>query len=150
MDHKITYELLQNPFQPLHSQNHLISIGSQTTCNRELGYHDNCTLYKGYYHVPTYSDFITFRWLVNIHVTMPAKAQSHYHGVSPGDHYMPLQMFTTWACHAFLPFPLTSGPASSAKVSPDLRLLLHHVDPGHVLCLSPCNRARLTTNNIPD
>jgi hypothetical protein len=39
--------------------NHLISRGSQTAHNRELGYHDSCTLCKGYYLVPTCSDFIT-------------------------------------------------------------------------------------------
>jgi hypothetical protein len=31
---------------------------------------------------------------------MPAKAQSHFHGVRPGDHYMPLQRLTIGASHA--------------------------------------------------
>jgi hypothetical protein len=81
---------------------------------------------------------------------MPAKAQSHYHGVRAGDHYMSLQRFTIGVCHVLLQFLLTSVPACSAKVSLDLGPLLHHVDPCHVLCLSPRNRARLTTYNIPN
>jgi hypothetical protein len=71
-------------------------------------------------------------------------------GVRSRDHYMPLQRFATGVCHALLWFPLTSGPACSAKVSPNLGPLLHHVEPGHILLLSPCNRARLTTYSIPN
>jgi hypothetical protein len=41
-----------------------------------------------------YSDFITFRRLENLHVAMLAEAQTHFLGVWPGDHYMPLQRFT--------------------------------------------------------
>jgi hypothetical protein len=88
--------------------------------------------------------------LENLYVTMPAKAQSHCHGVRPGDHYMSLQSFTIGVCHALLRFPLTSGPACSAKVSPYLGPLLHHVDPGHIIHLSSRNRARLTTYSIPN
>jgi hypothetical protein len=45
---------------------------------------------------------------------MPTKAQTHFLGVWPGDHYMPLQSFTlcSMTCHD--------------KVSPQ-RHLLHHV-----------------------
>jgi hypothetical protein len=48
---------------------------------------------------------------------------------------MLLQMLTTRVCHASLRFSLTLGPACSAKVSPDLGSLLHHVDPGHIMHL---------------
>jgi hypothetical protein len=41
-----------------------------------------------------HSDFITFRRLENIHVAMPQIEQSHFRGVRPGDHYMPLQKLT--------------------------------------------------------
>jgi hypothetical protein len=81
---------------------------------------------------------------------MPAKHNNTSFGVRLGDHYMPLQSFTTGVCHALLQFLLTAGPACSAKVSPDLGPLLHHVDPGHVLCLSPCNQARHTSYSIPN
>jgi hypothetical protein len=40
------------------------------------------------------SDFLTFRWLENLHIAMPAKAQTHFLGVWLGDHYMLLQKFT--------------------------------------------------------
>jgi hypothetical protein len=40
--------------------------------------------------------------LENLHVVMPAKAQSHRRGVRPGDHYILLQMFTTGVYHVFL------------------------------------------------
>jgi hypothetical protein len=63
---------------------------------------------------------------------------------------MLLQRFTIRVCHALLWFPLTSGPACSAKVSPDLSLLLHQVDSGHVLRLFPRIRVRLTTYIIPN
>jgi hypothetical protein len=61
---------------------------------------------------------------------------------------MPLQRLTIGACHVVLWFPLTSGPTCSANVSPNLGPLLHHVDLGHVLRLSPRNRARLITYSI--
>jgi hypothetical protein len=41
---------------------------------------------------------------------------------------MSLQRFTTGVYHALIRFPLTSGPACSAKVSSDLEPLLHLVD----------------------
>jgi hypothetical protein len=38
---------------------------------------------------------------------MPAKAQSHFYGVGPGDHYTPLQMLTLDHMSSFaLGFPL--------------------------------------------
>jgi hypothetical protein len=97
-----------------------------------------------------HSDFITFRRLENLNVTIPMIEQSHFLGVRVGDHYMLLQRFTMGVYLALLHFPLTSGPTCSAKVSPDLKPLLHHADPSHVLCPSPCNRARLTTYGIPN
>jgi hypothetical protein len=36
------------------------------------------------------SDFITFWQLENLHATLLAKAQTHFHRVWPEDHYMPL------------------------------------------------------------
>jgi hypothetical protein len=47
-----------------------------------------------------HSDFITFRRLENLHVTIPAKAQSHFRGVGPVDHYIPLQRLTIGAYYA--------------------------------------------------
>jgi hypothetical protein len=41
---------------------------------------------------------------------------------------MSLQRFTIGVRHALLRFPLTSGPACSAKDSPDLGPLLHLMD----------------------
>jgi hypothetical protein len=52
------------------------------------------TLCRGLCPVPTCSDLITFQQLENIYVAMPAKAQTHFLGVWPGYHYMPLQRFT--------------------------------------------------------
>jgi hypothetical protein len=40
--------------------------------------------------------------LENLPIAMPAKAQSHFHGVRPGDHYMTLQRFIAGVCHALL------------------------------------------------
>jgi hypothetical protein len=47
-----------------------------------------------------YSDFITFWRLENLHVAMPAKAQSHFRGVRLGYHYMPLYILTIGVFHA--------------------------------------------------
>jgi hypothetical protein len=41
---------------------------------------------------------------------MPVKAQSHFHGVRPGDHYMPLQRLTIAASYAAI-VPLISKQA---------------------------------------
>jgi hypothetical protein len=65
----------------------VIQGGSQATYNRK-------------HPVPMRTDFITFRRLENLHVTMPRIAQSHFRGVRPGDHIMPLQRLTIGASYA--------------------------------------------------
>jgi hypothetical protein len=72
----------------------LILRGSQTTLDCEPSYYNSCTLYRGLCLVSTHSDFITFWILENLHVGIPTKAQTHFLGVWPGDHYLPLQKFT--------------------------------------------------------
>jgi hypothetical protein len=72
----------------------LIQGGSQTACNHKNVCHDSCTLYRGYYPVPTRGDFFTSWRLENLHVTMSTKHNHTSFGVRPEDHYMPLQSST--------------------------------------------------------
>jgi hypothetical protein len=89
--------------KPIPSNTHLIERGSQTTCNRKLGYHDSCTLYRGWYPIPTHSDFITRRWLENLLSTILYTS----FGVWPRYHYMPLRRLTPARMYCFaIGFPL--------------------------------------------
>jgi hypothetical protein len=91
-----------------------------------------------------HSDFITFQQIENIHVAMPAKAQSHCCGVRLGDHYMSLQRSTLdrmSCCTICFPFLGTTkypqAPFIIAKVYPQKPLLHHavcrysHTSPAH-------------------
>jgi hypothetical protein len=91
---------------------HLIKRGSQTACNRKLGYHDSCTHYKG---------STLYPWVV-----IPFCHSYTSFGVWPRDHYMSLQRATTVVCHALLWFPAHSGSACSAEVSHTQWPLSHH------------------------
>jgi hypothetical protein len=44
----LTQSLTLSP-KSISSNTHLIERGSQTACNRKLGYHDSCTLYRALY-----------------------------------------------------------------------------------------------------
>jgi hypothetical protein len=68
----------------------LIYRGPQIALDREHDYHDSFILCKGLCPIPTYSDFITFQWLENLHVAMSVKHNHTSFGVRPGDHYLPL------------------------------------------------------------
>jgi hypothetical protein len=48
------------------------------------------SLCRGLCLVPMRSDFITFRRLENLHAALLAKAQTHFRGVWPGNHSIPL------------------------------------------------------------
>jgi hypothetical protein len=153
MDYSIPHELLKTILTiPFKKTYHLISRGSETAYNCKHNYH--IMIVVRFAKVNTMYPRVVISSLIkrveNLHVAMSAKAQSHCRGVRPIDHYMLLQWFTTGVCYALLWFPRTSGPTSSAKVSPDLGPLLHNVDPGHILHLSPCNLARLATYSIPN
>jgi hypothetical protein len=74
--------------------------------------YNSCTLYRGLCSEPMHSDFITFQWLKNLHIAMPAKHNHTSFGVRSGDHYMSL--------HNFTPCSMTC----LTKVSPQ-RSLLH-------------------------
>jgi hypothetical protein len=65
----LTQSLTLSP-KSISSNTHLIKRGSQTACNCKLDYHESCTLCRDLYPVSTSSDFITFRWLENLHVAM--------------------------------------------------------------------------------
>jgi hypothetical protein len=120
--------------KPIPSNTHLIKRGSQSTCNRKLGYHDSCTLCKGKYPVPTHSDFITRRWLENL---LSAILYTSF-GVWLRDHYMPLQSLTparmSWFAIGFpllgtteypqAPFIVTNVPSYWVQQN-TLRPLLH-------------------------
>jgi hypothetical protein len=103
------------------SNTHLIERGSQTACNRKLGYHDSCIHCKGKYTVPTHSDFITRRWLENL---LSAILYTSF-GIWPRDHYMPLWRLTLAHMSCLVRgFPLLGiteyphAPFAVAKLSP--------------------------------
>jgi hypothetical protein len=132
---------------PSHSHPiHLIKRGSQTACNRKLGYHDSCTHCKGSTLYPR--------------VVIPFCHSYTSFGVWPRDHYMPLQRATTVVCHALLWFPTHSGSACSAEVSHTQWPLSHHAvqavhtechtDGSHKREPSPLNQAQHTTYSIPN
>jgi hypothetical protein len=50
---------------------------------------------------------------------MPAKAQPHFHGVRPRDHYMPLQRLTIGASHASYSSPNLKLPTVPTCSIPD-------------------------------
>jgi hypothetical protein len=87
---------------PSHSHpNHLIKRGSQTACNRNLGYHDSCTLCKGSTLYPRVVISSLAKWLQK-----PPFCHSYTSfGVWSRDHYIMLQRCTTGVCHALLWFP---------------------------------------------
>jgi hypothetical protein len=92
--------------------NHLIKRGSQTTCNRKLGYHDSCTLCKG----STLYPRVVISSLAK-RLQKPSFCHSYTSfGVWSRDHCMMLQRSTTRVCHALLRFFEQMVPACSAKV----------------------------------
>jgi hypothetical protein len=60
------------------SQKLLILWGLQTACNREHGYHDSLHSTKVYTLYPRVVISSLAKWVENLHVAMPAKAQSHF------------------------------------------------------------------------
>jgi hypothetical protein len=99
---------------PSHSHpNHLIKRGSQTACNRKLGYHDSCTLCKD----STLYPRVVISSLAKRLLKPPFCHSYTSFGVWPRDHYMIIQRSTIGVCHDLLRSPEQTVPACSAKVS---------------------------------
>jgi hypothetical protein len=144
------------PLGLYHSQpNQLIERGSQTACNRKLGYHDSCTLCKGSAMYPR----LVISSLVK-RLEKPTFCHSYTSfGAWPRDHYMPLQMSTIRVCHALLQIPQQRALLAMPRISQQRAPLApcgsaRSQSMSHVWhkewCTSPLNRARHTTYSIAD
>jgi hypothetical protein len=132
MHHTVPHRLHQKSSQTIPF--HLIKRGSQTACNRKLGYHDSCTLCRGCTLYPRVVISSLAKRLENLLFAILYTSFS----VWPRDHYMPLQRLTPDRLSCFaIGFPLLritlhpQAPFTIAKVSPcwvslcTLRHLLH-------------------------
>jgi hypothetical protein len=114
-------EPLQTACNPSHLHPiRLIKRGSQTACNRKLGYHDSCTLCRG---CTLYPRVLISSLDKQLESLLFAILYSSF-GVWPWDHYMPLQRLTPDRLSCFaIGFPLLGitlypqTPFAIAKVS---------------------------------
>jgi hypothetical protein len=95
--HKVLTKPIPSPSKPSNQK------GSQTTCNRKLGYHDSCTLCRGSTLYPRVVISLLAKRLENL---LFAILYTSF-GVWPRDHYMPLQRLTPDRLSCFaIGFPL--------------------------------------------
>jgi hypothetical protein len=150
--HKGSHSSTKTTPRPRTQPNHLIKRGSQTTCNRKLTYHDSCTLCKGSTMYPR----VVISSLAKRLAKPPFCHSYTFFSVWPRDHYIPLQMSTTEACHAFLRFPtkalraVLSIPDKGLSCTMWVRHFTKYITKYDLPCQSPLNRTRHTIYSIPN
>jgi hypothetical protein len=143
-DHMVSQSYIKS-YPTIPFPNHLIEKGSQTACNRELGYHYSCTLCKCSALYPRVVISSLIVWLENL---LFAILYTSF-GVWPRDHCMPLQRLTLVRMSCFaLGSPCWISHNTLRPLSQLLRFPLvgyHTISLGPSCTLRPCRYHHTST-----